>query len=594
MIALLRRFRRFLLPYRPRLLVAMAALIASVGADLAQPWPLKIVVDSVLGTHPMPAALPAWLRDGSKDTQIVALCLALLVIAAVGGALTYVGTYWSQSIGQRVVFDIREAVHAHLHRLSLAYHHSQRPGDLAQRLTSDVDRLQDVMISVFVNLVTNVLTLVGIAAIMVYVNWKFTLVALAFSPALFLTVYRYTNQIKWSSRRARQQEGRVAAMLQESLGGIQLVQAYTREDYEFERFRREAAGSLQASIRATMLQARFSPVVDFLAAAGSAVVLWAGAHEVLRGDLTIGLLIVFLSYLGALYRPMKQLSKLAYVVSRGTAAAERLDEVMAADTALPEARPAYRPSAVVGAVALSGVSFTYPTRSEPALRDVSLSVEPGQIVALVGRTGAGKSTIASLVPRFYDVAAGEVTVDGIDVRKWDLRALRESVSLVLQDTWLFQASVYENIAYGRPDADAEEIEAVARAANAEEFILGLPEGYETIGGPRGAMVSGGQRQRIAIARAMLRDAPILILDEPTTGLDPQSEQLVLDALRRLMEERTTIVISHHEAPILAADEVLVVDDGRIVVQDSALSAARTGARRASGSHASLRTSTTVA
>ncbi|HEY3190068.1 MAG TPA: ABC transporter ATP-binding protein [Solirubrobacteraceae bacterium] len=579
MFALLFRFRRFLIPYRVRLVGALVALILSVLADLAQPWPLKLVIDSVLGNHPLPSSFPGWLRDASDDTRIATFCVMLLAIAAFGGVVTYLGTYWSQTTGQRMVFDIREAVHAHLHRLSLAYHHSQRPGDLAARLTSDVDRVQDVVIAVLVNFVTSVLTLVGILAIMLYVNWQFTLVALAFSPALFLAVFRYTNRIKWSSRDWRKQEGRVAAVLQESLGGIQLVQAYTREDYEFERFRREAAGSLEASMRSTMLQARFSPIVDFLAAGGTAVVLFVGAHEVLRGSLTLGLLIVFLSYVGALYRPMKQLSKLAYVVSRGTAAAERLEEVMRSDAALPERPPRYRPRRVTGAVRFEDVSFTYPSRSRPALRRVDLVAEPGHVVALVGRTGAGKSTIASLIPRFYDVSGGAVTVDGVDVRLWDLRTLRSEIGLVLQDTWLFQSSVYENIAYGRPDAGREEVEEAARAANVDEFVARLPDGYETLLGPRGATLSGGQRQRIAVARAMLRSAPILILDEPTTGLDRGSEQLVLDALRRLMAERTTILISHHEAPILAADEILVVDDGLIVertarVAHPELSAAR--------------------
>src|SRR5436309_2242681 len=563
MFALLLRFRRFLIPYRLRLAGALVALVLSVAADLAQPWPLKLVIDSVLGNHPLPASFPGWLREGSADARIASFCLALLAIAALGGVVTYLGTYWAQTTGQRMVFDIREAVHAHLHRLSLAYHHSQRPGDLASRLTSDVDRVQDVVIAVLVNFVTSVLTLLGILAIMLVVNWQFTLVALAFSPALFVAVYRYTNRIKLSSREWRRQEGRVAAALQESLGGIQVVQAYTREEYEFERFRREAAGSLEASIRATILQARFSPIVDFLAAAGTVVVVWVGAHEVLRGDLTLGLLIVFLSYVSALYRPMKQLSKLAYVVSRGTAAAERLEEVMRADAALPERPPHHRPRHVTGSVRFEDVSFTYPARSRPALRNVDLVAEPGQVVALVGRTGAGKSTIASLIPRFYDVSAGAVTIDDIDVRLWHLPALRNAIGLVLQDTWLFQTTVYENIAYGRPDASREEVEHAAREANVDEFAARLPEGYETLLGPRGATLSGGQRQRIAVARAMLRSAPILILDEPTTGLDRDSEQLVLDALRRLMAERTTILISHHDAPVLAADEVLVVDDGRI-------------------------------
>jgi subfamily B ATP-binding cassette protein MsbA len=563
MLALFSSFRGFLRPYRWRLRLALCALAASVVADLAQPWPLKLIVDSVLGHHPLPAAAPGWLRHGSADTRVGTLCGALLAIALIGGLLTYLGTYWSQSIGQRVTFDIREAVHDHMHRLSLAYHHTQHPGDLANRLTSDVERIQDVVISVVVNMATSVLTLVGMVGLMFYISWHFALLALATAPLLFATVYSYTRRIKWSSRDARKQEGRVAAMVQESLSGIQLVQAYTREDFELERFRREASGSLEAGIRATMLQSRFSPLVDVLTAFATVIVLWVGAHEVLSGQLTIGLMLVFISYLNGAYRPMRQLSKMSYIISRGTAAADRLNEVMSTAPSLPVASSPHRPEKVRGAVTFDHVSFKYPLGGDAALRDVSFTVLPGQKLALVGPTGAGKTTIASLIPRFYDVASGAVRVDDVDVRKWDPDALRGQISLVLQDTWMFQDTVMENIRYGRPSASDADVLLAAAQANVDEFAARLPDGYETLVGPRGATLSGGQRQRIAIARALLRSAQILILDEPTSGLDPRSEQLVLDALRRLMAERTTIVISHGAAPVLDADEILVIESGRI-------------------------------
>jgi subfamily B ATP-binding cassette protein MsbA len=563
-IALFLRFRAFARPYRLKLVLALIATVVTVGLSLLEPWPIKVLVDSVLGTHPMPGWVPRWLAGGSDDTRIAALCALLLLIVAFEGLLDYAGTYLSEAVGQRMTFDIREAVHAHLHRLSLAYHHSQRPGDLASRLTSDVQRIQDVVISVLGTLVTSVLTLVGMFAVMLAVNWRFTLMALAISPLLFATIYVYTNRIKASARHARKQDGRVAAVVQESLSAIHLVQAYTREDYEFERFRREAEGSLRSSIQATMLQARFAPVVDFLTAISLVIVLWVGAHEVLAGSLTLGLLLVFMSYLRGLYRPMKALSKLSYVVSRGTASAERIIEVMDAAPSLPVSATPYAPERVRGAIEFDAVRFRYPLGSDAALRGVSFRAEPGQVLALVGRTGAGKSTIVSLIPRFYDVDDGAVRVDGVDVRAWDLAHLRNQVSLVLQDTWLFQASVHDNIAYGRPDATSAEVAEVARAALAHDFIAKLPDGYDTIVGPRGATLSGGERQRIAIARAMLRDAAILILDEPTTGLDPQSEELVLRALRRLMAHRTTLVITHGTAPLVGADAILAVDDGRIV------------------------------
>jgi subfamily B ATP-binding cassette protein MsbA len=579
MWSLLSTYRGFVRPHRRRLGVALVALVVAVAADLAQPWPLKLLVDSVLGHHAMPSWLPHAVRAGPSDTRIAVLCAALLVIVGLGALTEYLGTYWSQSVGQRVMFDVREAVHAHLHRLSLAYHHSQQPGDLANRLTADVDRIQDVVISVVVNLVTSLLTLGGMLAIMLVISWRFTLLALVTAPLLFATVYRYTNRIKWSARSARRHEGQVAAVVQESLGAIQLVQAYTREEHEHERFRARASASLQATLQATRLQARFSPAVEFMTAIAAALVLWIGAHEVLRGRLTLGLLLVFLSYLGAFYKPMKQLSKLSYMISRGSAAAERLSEIVHTAPSLPELARPYRPTHARGSVELERVSFRYPLGGDAALSDVSLSAQPGESIALVGATGAGKSTVVGLIPRFYDVTAGTVKVDGVDVRRWDLRTLRDQVSLVLQETWLFQASILENIAYGNPAAEGAQIELAARAANVDEFVERLPDGYDTVVGPRGATLSGGQRQRVAIARALLRDAPILILDEPTVGLDRASEGLVLGAIRRLMSDRTTFVIAHGEAPLVGADQMLVLERGRVVAHGSPSAPAASDRRR---------------
>jgi ATP-binding cassette subfamily B protein len=563
-IALLISFKTFVRPYRWRLVIGVAALVLTVVTALLEPWPVKILVDSVLGKHTFPGWVPGTIANGSADTQIGALCIALLLIVAIGGLLDYVGTYLSESVGQRLTFDIREVVHAHLHRLSLAYHHSQRPGDLASRLTSDVQRLQDVVISVLVDLVTSTLMLVGMLVVMLAVDWRFTLLALSVTPVLYITMRGYTRRIRASSRHARKQDGKVASVVQESLSAIHLVQAYTREDYEFERFRREAEGSLESGIEALELQARFSPIVDFLTACAMVAVIWVGAHDVLRGTLTLGLLLVFLSYLKGLYKPIKALSKLSYTISKGTASAERISEIMQEAPSLPESLSPYRPDRVRGSIAFQDVSFRYPLGEDAALERVSFSVQPGTVTALVGQTGAGKSTIVSLIPRFYDVADGAVWVDGVDVRAWDLQVLRHNVSLVLQDTWLFQASIHDNIAYGRPEASRADVERMARAAHAHDFIQRLPEGYDSVVGPRGATLSGGQRQRIAIARAMLRDAPILILDEPTTGLDPHTEALVLAALKRLMVGRTTIVIAHGAAPLTGADQILVIDRGRVV------------------------------
>jgi ATP-binding cassette subfamily B protein len=563
-MTLFRTFARFARPYRVRLGIGLLALALGVVVELAEPWPVKVVIDNYLDDHALPGWMPESVRSLSDNAGIALFSVALLVIVALAGLLTYVGTYWTQSVDQRITFDVREAVHAHLHRLSLAYHHSQRPGDLANRLTGDVERIQLVAITVVGTLVTSVLMLAGMLAVMFYVDWTFTLLAMAVAPLLAATVYRYTKRIKFSARRARRYEGRVAAVVQESLSAIHLVQAYTREDHEFERFRREASESLDSNIEAAMMQARFAPVVDFLTGIATVIVLYVGALQIKNGSLTIGLLTVFLAYLRGFYRPMKQLSKLAFTIAKGAAAAERLTEVMATAPTLPQPAAPYRPQVVRGVVSFDRVSFAYPLGQDAALNDVSFTADPAKTIALVGPTGAGKSTLVSLIPRFYDVASGSVSVDGVDVREWDVRALRSNISVLLQETWLFQTSIFDNILYGRPGATPDEAVEAAVAANANGFIERLPDGYETVVGPRGVTLSGGQRQRIAIARAMLRAAPIVLLDEPTTWLDAESEQLVLEAIRRLVVDRTTIVIAHTEAPVIAADQILVMEGGRIV------------------------------
>jgi ATP-binding cassette subfamily B protein len=401
---------------------------------------------------------------------------------------------------------------------------------------------------------------------MLYVDWMFTLLAITVTPLLAVTVYRYTRRIKSSARRARSYEGRVAAVVQESLSGIKAVQAYTREGHEFKRFRREASESLDSNIEAAMLQARFPAVVDFLTAIATVIVLYVGAIQVKNGNLTLGLLLVFLTYLKGFYKPMKALSKLSLSIAKGTAAAERLTEVLDTAPTLPQVRRPYKPRVVRGVVRFDDVSFAYPLGEDAALDGVSLTAEPGSTVALVGPTGAGKSTLVSLIPRFYDVASGSVTVDGVDVREWRLRTLRKNISVLLQETWLFHGSIFDNIRYGRPKATPAEVIEAAIAANAHEFIQRQPDGYRTMVAPGGATLSGGQRQRVAVARAMLRAAPIVLLDEPTTGLDAENEERVLEAIRRLVADRTTIVIAHSEAPVIGADQILVMDEGRIVAR----------------------------
>jgi ATP-binding cassette, subfamily B, bacterial len=411
--------------------------------------------------------------------------------------------------------------------------------------------------------VVDVLTLVGMLAVMFYFNWHFTLIALSVAPLLFLQVYRMTRRIKQATRAVRKKESDVVSVISETLSSIRVVQAFAREDYEEKRLEKETLESIEITLRARSIKAMLSPMVDVIVTAGTCVVLWYGAQLVLRGELTAGALVVFLLYLGKMYKPMRDLSKMTDTVSKAMIGAERIKEVIRTEDVVRDQPRARKAPPFRGEIEFERVYFGY-RDGRPVLKDISLRVEPGQFVALVGPTGAGKSSIISLIPRFYDPVSGQVSIDGEDVRNFRLRSLRRQISFVLQETLLFRAPVWQNIAYGKPEASLDEIIRAARLANAHEFIERMPEGYQTMVGERGATLSGGQRQRIAIARAIIRDSPILILDEPTSGLDTSSEKLVLEALERLMEGKTVIMIAHHLETVRKADMIFTLSDGRIV------------------------------
>jgi ATP-binding cassette subfamily B protein len=556
-------FRRFVSAYRRRLFVGVVLALVETGFGLAQPWPLKIIVDDVLlkrgqagGTTLLAgiAVSPEWLLGAGV--------VAILVIAGLSALAGYGATILMEGAGQRIGNDIREAAFAHLQRLSLRYHGEHPVGDLTARVTGDVDRVQDMLVQVLAGLVPNLLLVVGMVAVMVAVDPGFALLALAATPIMALLIYRSTISMKLASRRARGFGGEVAAAATEGLGAIEVVQAFSLEDRSRARFRDLNRASLDASLAAIRLEARMDPVVDVSAAVSTAIVFWFGANRVLSGTLTVGLLLVFLAYVGSLYRPIKSLSKLSYVISRGNASAERIRSILGEDPEIadrPDAVPLRR---IRGQVRFERVSFAY--GREQVLDDVSLAIEPGEVVAVVGRTGAGKSTLASLVPRFHDPDTGAVLVDGIDVRAVTLRSLRAQVALVLQDSVLFRGTIRDNIACGRPDATAQDVETAVRLALVDEFTDRLPDGLLAGVGERGLNLSGGQRQRITIARAIVRGAPILILDEPTSALDPASEVLVVEALHNLMATRTTLVIAHRLSTIRRADRVVVLDGGRII------------------------------
>jgi subfamily B ATP-binding cassette protein MsbA len=402
---------------------------------------------------------------------------------------------------------------------------------------------------------------------MFYLNWRFTLIALSVSPVLFIVVYSYTRRIKSASRAVRKEEGLLLSIVSEVLTSIRVVQAFAREDYEEKRFESESLANVEAGLQARSIKAKLSPLVEVIVAFGTCLVLWYGARLALAGQLSAGVLIVFLLYLGKMYKPMRDLSKMTDTVSKAMVGYERIQEVLDIDSRvrdLPGARPAPR---LKGRITFDHVSFSYGEGDgKPVLKDISLTIDAGQVAAIVGPSGTGKSTLVSLIPRFYDPATGSIAIDGTDVRRYRLKSVRDQISFVLQDTLLFRATIWENIAYGKPDASPDAIRHAAELADAHEFIAAMPDGYDTMVGERGMSLSGGQRQRIAIARAIIRDTPILILDEPTSGLDAASEQAVIGALDTLMKGRTSVVIAHHLGTIRHADVIFVIKDAELVEQ----------------------------
>jgi len=559
------RFRQFVGPYRAPLAVGGALVLVVAAADIATPWPLKVIVDNVLRGNPLSGVvgdLFESLPGSGEDSILTAAVVLLITLVLVNAAADYLSSYVLDGIGQRVMADLRSEVFTHLQRQSLLYHDRQRVGDLMTRITSDVAQVQDMLVTSLSVLIPNVTMLLGIVVVMFVVDPGFALIALSVAPALFVVIFVSTRRIKRASKVARRKESDIASVASETLSAIHVVQAYTTEDRHAQRFREHNVERLRAGLDAVRLQAALTPAIDVITAIGTGIVLWVGAHRVNSGEMSLGLLLVFLAYLSQLYRPMRNLSKLAWVVSRGQAAADRLEEVLSVDVRVVECRHAIAAPPLGGAVELRGVSFGY-SRDVEVLHDVSLAVAPGQHVALAGATGAGKSTLVSLVPRFYDPQRGAVLVDGVDVRDYQLESLRRQIALVLQDSILFHGSIRENIAYGAADASDDAILNAAEAAYVDEFVREFPDGYDTIVSERGSTLSGGQRQRIAIARALVRDAPIVILDEPTSGLDALSERYVLKGLDRLMEGRTVIVIAHRVSTLRQADRIYVLDEGRL-------------------------------
>ncbi len=560
---LMHRFMPYVMAYKGELVIGLVLMLGMVVLDLVQPWPLKILLDNVIGQRRLPKFLQPITGGLDWFGLLLFVCISVIGIAVLDGTVTYFGESHVKNLGQRVIFNIRRDLYSHIQGLSLSFHDKRSTGDLIARLTSDVQLVQEMVLSSLFVLITNILTLAGMLVVMLIIDWRLTLFAIGIMPLLFYVIYHYTRRIKQLSRDQRKREGYIASLAQETISSIRIVQAYAAEERAISRFAETSRLSLESSLFSTRLQASFVSVVGLCIAVGTSVIMYLGATSVHAGRLTPGDLIVFLAYLVAMYRPMRNLSKLSNTLTKATAAAERIVEILDTHSDVHDSPDAKDIALVQGFVEFEHVDFYYDP-AHPVLRDINLVAKPGEKIAIVGPTGAGKSTLMALLLRFYDPKAGCVRMDGINLQSLRLVSVRRNVSIVLQEAVLFRTTIRQNIAYARPDATQEEIIAAAKAAQAHEFILRLPLGYDTTVGERGSTLSGGERQRIAIARAILKNAPIVVLDEPTTGLDAESEALVLRALEELTRDRTTFIITHRLSIVQNASKILVMEQGQIV------------------------------
>ncbi len=564
--ARLRGFVKSTLRQRWRMLsVAFCSLLGVIAMDLIAPWPLKIIVDHVLLAKALPGYLSVLqpLMDAGSTMTLVVLCGSIAVIALLAGFFAYLQSYLSARIGYELVYNLRRELFAHLQRLSLAFHSRTRSGELLTKVASDTNLIRDALADWALKFVAESLLLVSVMIVMFAMNWQLALVVLATLPLLFVVLRRMNRAITLSARAQRKQEGRIASRLNEVLSSISLVQAFGRESYEQARFDIESAQSLEAGVRNARVAAAVSKAVGLVSALGMAGTVFFGALLALKGKVTPGELLIFVAYVNALYKPVKDLGKIWAKFSRARASAERIADILDFEQDMldrPDAIPMQRPR---GEIVFDNVSFGY-EGGTPVLDGVNMRIGAGEHVAMIGHSGAGKSTLVSLMLRLYRPQDGVIKIDGQDLQGYTHDTLRQAIGIVLQDNILVGASIKENIAYGKPDASAEEIENAARLANAHEFINSLPDGYEAVVGERGCTLSGGQRQRVCLARTLIKQPAILILDEPTSAVDPASAALIDRAVSTTQHGKTTIVIGHQFASFDRYARVLELREGKII------------------------------
>lgn len=545
------RALKYIKPYWKRGLAAGICTIIAAGGTAYLPFVIKDMVDQVLSEK--------------NTTMLNWIVLSIIVVFVIRGIAYYGQSYLMNYVGQRVIIDIRKAVFEKLQRLSMSFYDKHKTGTIMSYVTNDVSALQSAMVDNVVEMITETVILVASIVMMIYLDWKLFLVTFATFPVVLFFIDSFGKRIRKSGSRIQEAAADITSVLQEVASSPRVIKSFVREGYEVERFDKENMNNFRANMKYAQLSSTLTPTIEFVSAVGVSIILWYGGNSVINGSITAGSLVAFLTYAVNISNPIKRLSRVIGNIQKALAAAQRVFDVLDLPEDIKNAPDAKALPPVKGDVRFKDVCFAY-NESEEVLSHVSFEVKPGEMIAFVGPSGAGKSTVASLLPRFYDATNGSITIDGQDIRKVTLDSLREQVGIVPQETVLFNGSVYDNILYGRLDATREEVEAAAKAANAHDFIMQLPNGYETMLGDRGMNISGGQRQRISIARAILKNPQILILDEATSALDTESERVVQEALDRLMVGRTSFVIAHRLSTIKNADKIMVLEKGQLIEQ----------------------------
>ena len=545
------RALKYVKPYIFRGLCAAICTAIAAGGTAYLPWIIKDMVDQVLK---------------EKNTEMLNyIVISIIVVFIIRGMAFYGQSYLMNYVGQRVIIDIRKAVFEKLQRLSLDFYDKNKTGTIMSYVTNDVGALQSAMVENVVEMVTESVILIASIVMMIYLDWRLFLVTFSTFPVVLLFIDQFGKRIRKSGSRIQEAAADITSVLQETVSSARVLKSFVREEYEINRFEKENIKNFRANMKYAQLSATLTPTIEFVAAVGVTIILWYGGNSVIDGTITAGSLVAFLTYAVNISNPIKRLSRVIGNIQKAMAAGQRVFGILDLPETVQTLPGAKTMPTVKGNVRFNNVSFSY-NPGEQVLNNVSFDVKPGEMIAFVGPSGAGKSTVASLLPRFYDVSEGSITIDGQDIRQVTLNSLREQVGIVPQETVLFNGSVYDNILYGRLDATKEEVEAAAKAANAHNFIMELPNGYQTMLGDRGMNISGGQRQRISIARAILKNPQILILDEATSALDTESERVVQEALDRLMVGRTSFVIAHRLSTIKNADKIMVLEKGCLVEQ----------------------------